>query len=404
MEKIRMGFVGMGARGMGNQRCVLTMPDVEVTAVCDLYPDRAELAADENEAVYGRRPFTTTDYKELIKRDDVDAVIITSAWESHIPIAIDAMKAGKAVAMEVGGAYSVYDCHELVRVQEETGAPFMFLENCCFDQIELTATALARRGVFGEIVHCSGAYGHDLRKQIAFGEENRHYRLRNYTHRNCDNYPTHELGPIAKLLGINRGNRMVSLVSVASKSAGVKAYIDAHKDEVNPKLHGKDFMQGDVVTTIITCAHGQTIQLRLDTCLPRRYDREFTVHGTKAYSCNTELKLTDEDRSVIHSFNDLTHILPSCWTDMTDEGRALGHGGMDGIEFRVFVDCLKNGKPMPVDVYDAASWMCISCLSEASVAQGGMPQAIPDFTHGQWVIRPLEDVVEFPDVELGEIK
>lgn len=404
MEKVRMGFVGTGGRGRGNQFCVMTMPDVEVTAVCDLYEDKAQRAADENESVYGRRPFVTTDYKELINRDDVDAVIITSAWESHIPIAIDAMKAGKAVAMEVGGAYSLYDCFELVRVQEETGVPFMFLENCCFDQVELTVTALVRRGLFGEVVHCSGAYGHDLREEVVFGGEHRHYRLRNYLHRNCENYPTHELGPIAKLLGINRGNRMVSLVSVASKSAGLKAYVDDHRDKVDPSLHGVDFMQGDVVTTLITCAHGQTIELRLDTCLPRRYDREFTVHGTHAYSRNFELKLTNEDHDTIHNMNDLKYILPPCWTDMTEEGRALGHGGMDGIEFRVFVDCLKNGKPMPIDVYDAASWMCISCLSEASIAQGGMPQAIPDFTHGQWLIRPLEDVVEFPDIELGDIK
>jgi hypothetical protein len=55
---------------------------------------------------------------------------------------------------------------------------------------------------------------------ILHSEENRHYRLQYYKEHNCENYPTHELGPIAKLLGINRGNRMVSLVSVSCKARG----------------------------------------------------------------------------------------------------------------------------------------------------------------------------------------
>ena len=400
MEKVRMGFVGLGGRGRGNMNLVLTMPDVEVTAVCDLYEDRVERAAKDCQQKKGNDPYRTTDYKELIKRDDVDAVIVTSAWESHIPIAIAAMKAGKAVAMEVGGAYSLNDCFDLVRTQEQTGSPFYFLENCCFDEIELIVTAMVRKGLFGDVVHCSGSYAHDLREEVTRGEENRHYRLRNYLNRNCENYPTHELGPIAKLLGINRGNRMVSLVSVASKSAGMQAYVKKHSDNINPHLIGKDFMQGDVVNTLITCAHGETIHLMLDTSLPRGYDRQFTVHGTSAYSRCSAIHIDGESHEVYHNLYDYKHLLPSCWTDMTDEGRALGHGGIDGIEFRVFVDCLKEGKPMPIDVYDAAAWMCISCLSETSIAQGGKPQEIPDFTHGQWMIRPLEDVVEFPDVEI----
>ena len=402
MDKVRMGFVGLGGRGRGCMHLVLSMPDVEVTAVCDLYEDRAELSARECEEKTGKRPYKTTDYKELVKREDVDAVIVTSAWEAHIPVAIAAMKAGKATAIEVGGAYSLNDCFDLVRTQEETGAPFMFLENCCFDELELIVTAMVRKGFYGQVVHCSGSYAHDLRTEILGGEENRHYRLRKYMHRNCENYPTHELGPIAKLLGINRGNRMVSLVSMASKSAGLKEYVESHKDTVNPNLIGKDFMQGDVVTTVIKCAHGETIHLMLDTSLPRGYNRQFTVHGTKAFSRCDSLQYERDGREVYDSLNKYKHLLPNCWTDMTDEGRALGHGGMDGIEYRVFVDCLKEGKPMPIDVYDAAAWMCISCLSETSIAQGGMPQEIPDFTHGQWLMRPLEDVVEFPDVEIEQ--
>lgn len=394
MEKVRMAIIGLGNRGYGNMRAVMSFDDVQITAVCDVYTDRAERAAAKAEEKYGVRPFSTTDYREVLTRSDVDCVMIATAWESHVPIAIDTMRAGKPVALEVGGAYSAEDCRNLVRTYEETKTPFLFLENCCYDRTELLVTAMARKGLIGEIVHCSGAYGHDLREEILHGKENRHYRLRNYIHRNCENYPTHELGPIAKLLNINRGNRMLSLVSIASKSVGLKEYVNAHKDSVDPDLIGQEFAQGDIVTTIIKCANGETIQLRLDTSLPRVYDREFTVHGTKAYIRNTKVYIDGREEKLT-DLNEFSDLLPECWTDMTEEGRKLGHGGMDGILFREFVDAVKNGTEMPIDVYDAASYMCISYLSEESIAMGGMPREIPDFTHGEWVKREPKDVFCF---------
>ena len=87
-------------------------------------------------------------------------------------------------------------------------------------------------------------------------------------------------------------------------------------------------------------------------------------------------------------------MLPDAWKIITPEALAAGHGGMDGIQFRVFADALLNDKPMPIDVYDAASWMAITALSEASVAAGGQVQAIPDFTGGMWTRRAPMDVIE----------
>jgi hypothetical protein len=83
------------------------------------------------------------------------------------------------------------------------------------------------------------------------------------------------------------------------------------------------------------------------------------------------------------------------WRDLTPEEIERGHGGIDVLEFRCFIDCLMSGEEMPIDVYDAASWMVISALSEKSVSEGGMPQAIPDFTGGKWLLRTPLDVVDF---------
>ncbi len=406
-QKMNFGVIGLGGRGRGlTKDILLNMDDVEVVAVCDKYADRAEEAADLVAEAYGKaKPYYTTDHMQLLAHDGIDAVLVSSDWESHVAVAIDAMKAGIPVALEVGGAYSITSLWDLVRMQQVSGTPLMMMENCCFGKQELLATALARHGILGDVVHCHGAYGHYLAEEIAGGNKNRHYRLRNYLHRNCENYPTHELGPIAKLLNINRGNRMLSMVSVASRAAGMEDYIAQHAEEY-PELVGKKFLQGDIVNTIITCADGSTITLRLDTTLPRSYSREFTVHGTRGlYEMNTNTIYLQGDHEEFEpvefykqAFNNAARFeeqyLPPVWQSMTEEARRIGHGGMDGIEFRVFVDTLRKGEEMPIDVYDAAAWMSITALSEQSISLGGAPVAIPDFTEGAWCARPPKDVLK----------
>ncbi len=412
MKKIRLGVIGLGQRGRSMTRGLfLKMDQYTVTAVCDVYEDRVEDLKKIVCEKTGAEPFGTLDYNELLKRGDVDAVYVACSWEDHVAVSIAALKAGKAVAMEVGGAYSIEELWELVKTYEETKTPFMFMENCCFGRTETLVTNLARHGFFGEIVHSSGSYTHDIRDEIASGNIIRHYRLRNYTNRNCENYPTHELGPIAKLLKINRGNRMVSLVSVASKAKGLEQYIKDHPElcEKDPTLVGRRFKQGDIVHTIITCANGETILLKLDTSLPSIGSREFVVKGTKGcYNAYTNTVYLDGEKEVgyLQSSNDKYNnavdyekeYQHKLWHMITnDEQKLAFHGGMDSIEFTVFADALMNGKEMPVDVYDAAVWMAISTLSERSVAEGGMPQAIPDFTNGKWMLRPEKDVLDFSE-------
>ena len=407
-EILRLGVIGLGGRGKGLLNNVLLgMDDVIVTAVCDVYPDRIEdikkLAKEKGRS----EPDGTTDYRVLLDRSDVDAVLIAAAWEYHCEIAVASLEKGKITALEVGGCYSVEDLWDLVRTQERTKTPFMFLENCCYDRSELLVTNMARKGVFGEIVQCSGSYCHDLREEVAGGIENRHYRLRNYLHRNCENYPTHELGPIAKILDINRGNAFVSLVSVATKAAGMKEYLKTHpKAGLDPEK--LNFKQGDIVDTIITCAGGETIRLKLHTTTPHYYDREFCVSGTKGFYNQTTNsvwldgasgeKWTGYDNTRL-IFDNATkyedEYLPEMWKKVTPEILDAGHGGMDYFILRDFVDCAKSGAQMPVDVYDAAAWMAVSRLSEQSIALGGAPVTFPDFTCGKWLVRERKDVIDF---------
>lgn len=395
MEDIRIGFIGLGNRGYGLLEWVVLPLKEKVVAVCDSYGDRVEKGADLVEGAGYDRPAAYCDYHDVIKDENVNTVIVATAWESHVEIALAAMYAGKAVAVEVGGAYEIRDCFKLVEAYEKTGTPFMLLENCCFGRREMMALNMVKMGVFGEVVHCAGGYQHDLRGEIAFGRENRHYRLRNYISRNCENYPTHELGPIAKVLDINHGNRMLTLSSTASKAAGLKEYIRTNKSD-DKQLADQVFAQGDVVTTVIKCARGETIVLTLDTTLPRYYCRGFTVRGTKGmYEEVTDSVFLDRAEDIAHDFNWRENCVGNAkeyeeaydhpvWKEYIKNGVKGGHDGMDWLEFETFFRCLREDAPMPVDVYDAASWMAVTALSEMSIARGGVPVDIPDFTGGKW--------------------
>ena len=406
MKQVNVGFIGLGCRGKLLSSIVAEMEEANIVAVCDLYEDRQKEAAEMIGQKTGTKPKTCGDYHELLKDDTIDAVIIAASWEAHVPVAIDCMQAGKITALEVGGAYTVEDCYALVEAQERTGTPFMFLENCCYGKFELLSTALVRKGMMGEIVHCHGAYGHDLRSEVLGGRVNRHYRLNNYITRNCENYPTHELGPIARLLGINRGNRMVSLVSVASKAAGLQEFSHDPRNP-DPSLAGQKFAQGDIINTLITCEDGSTISLKLDTTLPRFYSREFTVRGTKG-CCLMDINAVLLDDEGLEEFFDpqlsvqkylnnaeqFSEYLPKIWKDMDKQKTHCGHGGMDYLMLRELFRAVQEGRPMPIDIYDAAAWMVITPLSEQSIARQGAAVEIPDFTDGAWRTRKNTDIVE----------
>ncbi|MFD2114902.1 Gfo/Idh/MocA family protein [Paenibacillus yanchengensis] len=393
-KQVQVGVIGLGGRGLGMLKsAILPNPAIKVVAVCDKYDDRCEVATGTVEMLQGYRPFQTQHYEDIIAMPEVEAIIILTSWADHINIAIAAMEQGKYVACEVGGAYSVQECWNLVEAYERTKTPIMMLENCCYTRDEMMLLNMVKQGVFGEVVHCSGGYMHDLRYEISHGVENRHYRLQNYIHRNCDNYPTHQLGPIAKVLDINKGNRMVSLVSMASKAAGLHEYVTNVKQD--NQLAKVDFKQGDIVTTIIKCAGGETITLTLDTTLPRYYSRNYSIRGTKGtyneenrsiflhnHHMHLESKWPEQWGNVEQFREEYEHPV---WQQYLQEGVREGHDGADWLVVKAFIDSVKNKTQTPIDVYDMASWMVVTALSEDSIALGSIPVAIPDFTNGKWI-------------------
>lgn len=393
MDKVNIGVIGLGGRGQSMIDPLLKMDDVNVVAVCDKYADRIEETISDIVEAGRPKPAGTADYMEVITNPEVDAVYIATDWATHVDIAIAAMGNGVFASFEVGGAITLDDCYRLVDTYERTGTWAMMAENCCYDRRELMITNMVRQGLFGKIVACAGKYAHDLRSEVAYGTKNRHYRLQNYLTRNCENYPTHELGPIAKLLDINRGNRFVSVQSICSGSYGMKDYVEKHED-LHDELLGRDFAQTDIVKTFIKTERGELIELTLDTTLARFYSRGFTVRGLKGmYQEDGDILYFDKPSFTKHDF-DKKHFYNRAaryqkkydhplWQETTEEMLRFGHGGMDWFIHRAFIEAVKNSTPPPIDVYDSAAWMSIAPLSEMSMSSGKAVEA-PDFTKGKY--------------------
>jgi len=393
-KKAKLGVIGLSGRGRGLLGSLLEMEDVEITAVCDVYEDRLQLGLEDVKRSGGQAE-GYRDYKELLAREDIQGVVIATTWITHAEIAVAAMKAGKYASIEVGGAASLEECWELVRTSEETGMPCMLLENCCYGREELALLNMVKQGLFGELIHIQCGYEHDLRDEVALGEQNRHGRFRNYLKRNGELYPIHGLGPMSKVLDINRGNRLVSLTSMASKARGINEWAAAKFGE-NDRLAKLEFAQGDIVTTMIKCAGGETIHIIHDTTLPRPYSRAGRVQGTKGIWMEDNYSVHIEGRSPAHTWEKFDAYLEQyehpIWKHYLNQGVRGGHGGMDYLVLRAFAESVKNGTQTPIDVYDTAVWMAITVLSEESIALGSAPVAIPDFTKGKWIVREEENV------------
>lgn len=387
-QKVRMGVIGLGGRGRSLLGNLIGIEDVEVVALSDIFEDRLQMGLDQVVAAGRPKPVAYIDHREMLERDDIEGVVVATGWITHIEIAIEVMRSGKYAGIEVGGAASIEECWSLIRAYEETGMPCMMLENCCYGRNEMAMLNIARKGIFGELIHCQCGYQHDLRDHVGMGKEKQHYRIDNYIHRNGELYPTHGLGPLAKILNINHGNRFINLTSMSSKARGLHNWLVDNYGEDHP-MANLDIAQGDIVTTMIECAHGETIFIIHDTTLPRPYSRGLRIQGTKGLWMEDNNSIYIEGKSPEHTWESFEKYQEEydhpLWKEYIEKGVREGHGGMDYLCLKAFAESIAKGVEPPIDVYDTAVWMAVTTLSEQSIAKGSHPVAFPDFTNGKWI-------------------
>ncbi len=408
-EELRVGLIGVGLRGTNHLRNLLQRKDVRVTAICDIDPDRITLCealiremGKSRAKVYGR---SDQDYLNLLASDQVDAVIISTPWLWHTRMTVDAMKAGKYAGVEVSAANTLEECWDLVNTHEATGTHMMILENVNYRRDVMAVLNMVKQGIFGELVHFRCGYQHDLRevkfnngKQpygggVEFGEKaisEARWRTLHSVKRNADVYPTHGLGPVAVMADINRGNRLVSLTSHASKAIGLHNHIVRQGGEDHPNAKVK-FKQGDVITTTVDTARGETIIITHDCNLPRPYSLGFRVQGANGLWEVDGNRMYVEGMSEPHKWDEATAWLEKydhpLWQKYGEYAAGAGHGGMDFFVLNAFVESAKANVAPPMDAYDAAAWSAVTPLSEASINRKGEPQDFPDFTRGMWIKR-----------------
>ncbi len=408
---INIGVIGTGLRGQNHINLILKRTDCQLIAICDIDDEMLRRTKKMITEAGAKMPKIykagEKDYLNLVQDESVDAIIIATPWRWHTEMAVAAMQAGKYVGMEVCGGFSMDECWQLVNTHEATGTPLFFLENVCYRRDVMAILNMVRKGLFGELIHLEGGYQHDLRgvkfndgitpynSGAEFGEKGfseARWRTRHSIHRNGDLYPTHGIGPVAQYCNINRGNRFLYLTSMASKARGLHNYIVDHEkggaDHPNAKI---EFQLGDKVTTLIKCSNGETISLHHDTNLPRPYSLGFRVQGTKGIWMAVNKSLHLEGTSPAHRWEDAQTYLDqydhAYWKAGANKATGAGHGGMDYFLMDDFINCAKEKVAPPFDVYDAATWLAITPLSEQSIAMGGQPMPFPDFTRGRWMHR-----------------
>lgn len=404
LERVRIGFIGLGMRGPTHVNGFSRIEGVEIKGLCDIRPEKV----DAMQRKLAGRPYKPDSYsgdenawKKMCDRPDIDLIVISTPWDQHVPQAVYAMNAGKHVAIEVPAAKTIAECWQLVRTSERTRKHCMMMENCCYDFFELLTLNMARQGYFGEVMHGEGAYLHDLLK-LNFGK-NRYYdmwRLKE-NFRNGNLYATHGLGPVAQIMNINRGDKMTMLTSTSSDdfSMAAKAKELAAKDGFFAPFANKKF-RGNMNITNIRTERGKTITLYHDVSTERPYSRIHLITGTKAHVCKYPEPARVSKGEHWLSVAEIKALEEEYTPEIVKKVGAMakkvgGHGGMDFIMQWRLIDCLRNGLPLEQDVYDAALWSAVSPLSEKSVARNSDSVKIPDFTAGAWKTnKPLELTLE----------
>ena len=400
IENVRIGYIGLGMRGSDAVDRMTYIDGVSINALCDIVPERVEQVQKDFLEARGlprAAAYSGTEgWKQLCERDDIDLVYICTDWKTHVPMAVYAMQHGKHVAVEVPAATSIAECWQLVDVAEQTQRHCMMLENCCYDFFELTALNMAQQGMFGELIHGEGAYIHNL--EPFWHEYYNNWRLEfNQSHAG-DVYPTHGLGPLCQAFNIHRGDRMKTLVSMSTPSINGKKI-------AKEMMNVDEFANGDMTTTMILTENDKTLLIEHNVYTYRPYNRLYQLTGTDGFAnkypiegftlMNEKLPegfLAEGESLNPHGFvpkevreKIMSEYLHPIAKDIQEKAVEVGgHGGMDYImDFRL-IYCLHNGLPLDQDVYDAAEWSCLGELTAASIANGGMPVAIPDFTRGDW--------------------
>jgi predicted dehydrogenase len=389
----RIAFIGTGHRGTSLLKNLLDA-NAQIVALCDLVQEHADHAASLVVAAGQPKPQLYTDgpyaFETMLAKDDHDLVIVATPWSWHAEMAIATMKHGKDVCIEVPGVITLDECWKIVKTSEETRKHCMMLENCCYGYNETLILRMIHDGKFGDLLYGEGAYLHDLRATLFSDTSEGLWRRAEHTMRDGNLYASHGLGPVANYMGMQRGDRFGYIVSMSSPQRGLDQYRQEHLKPGDPRFEER-YVCGDLNTSLIKTANGLTITVKHAVTTPHPYDRINMIAGTKGVFEDFPPRIyfdemnKDESWGSIDDWKQYAHPL---WQKEGElAAKVGGHGGMDFLMLFRLLECVREGLPPDMDVYDAAAWSAVGALSVISVSSGSAPIEFPDFTQGKWMQR-----------------
>ena len=390
-KPIRIGVIGPGGRGTGMMQWLITQnAGVDVTAICDINQAHVDNAVNIVKKIKGNTPVGYCKgpygYRQMLERDDIDAVLITTPVPWHARMAIDSMKAGKHVGTEVTAGHDLNELWELVKTKEETGKRYMMLENYIYWQKHMMVYNMVRQGVFGDLQFGECSYVHDCRFLMFKRDGSLTWRGELYRDVPGNWYPTHALGPVCKWFGINDGDRLEYCTSMATSSTMDNKYAAQKFGADSPQAKMK-YKAPDFVSTTIRTAKGRVIRTDFTTQCNRPVSHYYMLQGSNAtfdeqYDSHCKIAIGG------HSWGNLAECQEkynhNFWKKDGAAADRAGHLGGDYFVLREFVNMVRHDREPWIDVYDAASWSVITHCSNLSISQGSKPVEIPDFTEGRW--------------------
>ncbi len=390
---VRLAIVG-ARRGRAGRAALKALPEkVQLIALCD--PDESVHSGWREEFPNVR---LYTSFEQVLRADDVDAVLIATPLLLHPEQALMALRAGKHVLTEVPACYAVEQCWELVETVESTGLVYMMAENYCFMRPNMMVHNMVQAGLFGDLVHAEGAYIHDCKPLTHDTQGNLTWRGEINRIWNSVTYPTHSFGPVCQWLGINRpgGDRLVSMVAVTTAPRAMHHYYRDMFGGDHPGADPNYWSQGDSQVAVITTERGATITLRVDWVSSRPHNMtHYGLQGTEAAYLSerhpgedpliwiggaSSKSSREKDEAVWEAlWNYEDQYEHPLWKRWRNEATNAGHGGGDFFVLEEFVASILEKRRPAIDVYDAVTWSSLIPLSAKSASAGGRPVSIPDF-------------------------
>ncbi len=406
LETVRIALIGVGARGSGHSTDFASLEGTEIVAISDLYEDWAQRSADRCKKIGdGQRHQNIKLYhgeenlwKQMLAEVKPDVVIVATNWKNHAPMCIEAMKQGAHAFCEVPIATTIEDMWKIVDTSEATGKHCMMMENVNYGRDELMFLNMCRQGLIGDILHGEASYIHELRFQMEEQERGTgSWRTHHYANRNGNLYPTHGLGPVAQYMNLARTDDTFGTIVSYSTPAMGRAKYAKENYAADHKWNQLNYKGGDLNTSILKTQMGRTVMVQWDETSPRPYSRLNLIQGTLGTLAGFPTRVALEGG--VEGFTESHHGWAEgkealaalrerydhpLYKKLNESTKNSGHGGMDGIMRYRIIECLRTGTPLDQNLYEGCFWSAVGPLSEKSVAEGGMPQAFPDFTRGGW--------------------